>query len=269
MGHNDPLTLHSHNAVARDLRGLGKYQESLDIAREVGMQFEAVGGRENTYWLRACEGFATALRKAGYHWEASQQREHVLQRYRDYLGDEHMFTLTAATNLINDRRAVGDLAGAEDLAHETYDRCRKSSSPDDLLLYAAQLNLASVLRAAGRREGRPPARRAGQERAHQDLRRPASVHAWRPTSTTPPTSPVCGRLGEAIQLGDETLAKCRRSLGDSHPDTLMAAANLSVDEAAAGDVASAEQRLARRPRRYEETLTWSIPRRMRQRNGSG
>ena len=102
--------------MARDLRGLGRYQESLDIARKVVSAFEAVGGRENILWLDACEGFATALRKAGHHWDALQEGEHVLQRYRDYLGVDHMYTLRAAADLINARRAVGDLAGAEELA---------------------------------------------------------------------------------------------------------------------------------------------------------
>ena len=142
-------TLMSSNAVARDLRGLGRYQESLDIGRRVVNTFEAVSGRENIRWLHACEGFATALRKAGHHWDALQQSEHVLQRCRDYLGADHMYTLRAATNLINDRRAVGDLAGAEELARQTHDLCRESGAPD-VLLYTALVNLASVLRVAGR-----------------------------------------------------------------------------------------------------------------------
>ena len=49
----------------------------------------------------------------------------MLQRYRDYLGVDHMYTLRAATDLINDRRAVGDLAGAEELARQTHDLCRE------------------------------------------------------------------------------------------------------------------------------------------------
>jgi tetratricopeptide (TPR) repeat protein len=259
LGDNDPLTLHSHNAVARDWRGLGKYQKSLDIAREVWNEFEAVGGRENTYWLRACEGFATALRKAGYHWEARQQREDVLRRYRDYLGDEHMFTLTAATNLINDRRAVDDLAGAEELAHDTYNRCRTSTPPpDDLLLYAAQLNLASVLRAAGRTQdalSHDEQARNGLIRIYGDPH-PFTLAANINYATDLAES---GRLGEAIQLGHETLAKCRRSLGDSHPDTLMTAANLSIDEEAAGDEASAARRLDDVLSKYADTLNQEHP----------
>ena len=70
---------------------------------------------------------------------------------------------------------------------------------------------------------------------------------------------ACGRLGEAIQVGHETLDKCRRYLGDDHPDTLMAAANLSIDEAAAGDRVAGEPRLADVLRRYERTLTLEHP----------
>ena len=90
MGANDCITLISYNAVARDLRGLGLYQESLDIARKVVAGFASAGGRENLAWLHAREGFATALRKAGHHWDALQESEDVVQRYRDYLGPDHI-----------------------------------------------------------------------------------------------------------------------------------------------------------------------------------
>ena len=260
LGRNDPLTLHSHNAVARDLRGLGEYQTSLDIARGVCNDFEALGVRENANWLRSCEGFATALRKAGHYWDALQQRELVLARYRDYLGDDHMLTLTAATNLINDRRAVDDLDGAEELAHETYDRCRTSNFPDDLLLYAAQLNLASVLRAAGNMQDAisyDEQSRIGLLRIYGD-EHPFTLAADINYATDLAGT---GRLGEAIQIGQRTLGKCLRhqSLGESHPETLMVAANLSIDEAAAGDVASAEQRLSDVLGLYAATLSLEHP----------
>lgn len=260
LGRTDPLTLHSHNAVARDLRCLGHYQASLDIAREVCTEFEALGAPENLNWLRACEGFATALRKAGYHWDALQQRELVLERYRDYLGDEHMLTLTAATNLINDRRAVGDLIGAGELADETYRRCRESSSPGDLLPYAAQLNLASVLRVAGNAQDAI----AHDEQARKGLLRIyGDEHPFTLAADINYATDLAGtgRLGEAIQIGHKTLDKCLRheSLGETHPDTLMVAANLSIDEAVAGDMASAEQRLSHVLGTYAETLSVEHP----------
>jgi tetratricopeptide (TPR) repeat protein len=261
LGPTAQLTLYSEYAVARDLRDLGFYQESLDRARKVANAFEAVGrqagGRENPHWLLASEGFATALRKAGFYWEARQESEHVLQRYRDYLGADHMFTVIAATNLINDLRAVGDLAGALDLARETYDRCQRTSPPDDIL-YAAQLNLASVLRMVGDTHAalsNDDQARRGLVRIYSD-RHPFTLAASINYATD---LAACRRLGEAIKIGMETLAKCRESLGDNHPDTLMAAANLSVDEAAAGDRAGAELRRSEALRGYADTLTLEHP----------
>ena len=244
LGDRDMYTLNSANAVARDLRGLGRYQESLDLARRVVGAFEAAGGRENIRWLQACEGFATALRKAGHHWDARQESEHVLQRCRDYLGVDHMYTLRAATDLINDRRAVGDLVGAEELAHQTHDLCRESGAPD-LLLDTVLVNLASVLRVAGRPDRAllyDDQARKGLIRIHGD-RHPFTLSA---TINYASDLAACGRLGDAIQLGQETLDTCRLMLGEDHPDTLMAAANLSCDEAAAGDRAGGRPTPGRR-----------------------
>ena len=257
LGPNDLFTLNSYNAVARDLRGLGRYQESLDTARRVVGAFEAVGGRENRHWLHACEGFATALRKAGHHWDALQESEHVLQRCRDYLGQDHLFTLRTAANLINDRRAVGDLTGAEEVAQETRDLCEKTSPPDDLL-YAVLVNLASVLRMAGR----PDAALLYDEQAMRGLDRiHGELHPFTLAANINHASDLaaCGKLGAAIQTGHETIAHCRQLLGDDHPVTLMAVANLAIDEAAAGDHVGARSRLADVRRRYERTLSLEHP----------
>jgi tetratricopeptide (TPR) repeat protein len=257
LGADDMYTLNSSNAVARDLRGLGQYQESLSIARRVVAAFEAAGGRENIRWLHACEGFATALRKAGHHWDALQESEHVLQRCHDYLGVDHMYTLRAATNLINDRRAVGYLINAEDLARRTHDLCRESGAPD-VLLYTALVNLASVLRVAGR----PELARSYDEQARKGL---LKIHGDRHPFTLAANINYasdlagCGGLAEAINLGKETLDKCRLHLGANHPDTLMAEANLSSDESVAGDEAGGHQRLADVLRRYAQTLTLEHP----------
>ena len=253
LGDIDMYTHMSSTAVARDLRGLGLYQESLDVGRRVVAEFEAVGGRENIRWLDACEGFATALRKAGHHWDALQESEHVLQRCRDYLGVDHMYTLRAAADLINGRRAVGDLTGAEELARQTHDLCRESGAPD-VLLYTVLVNLASVLRAAGRPDTALPLddqARRGLIRIHGD------GHLFTLAANINYASDLaaCGRLGEAIDLGRKTLEYCHLYLGEDHPDTLIAAANLSSDEATAGDAANSDLRLAEVLRRYERTLT--------------
>jgi tetratricopeptide (TPR) repeat protein len=257
LGADDMYTLDSSNAVARDLRGLGLYQESLDVARRAVAAFDTAGGRENIRWLHACEGFATALRRAGYHWEARQQSEHVLQRCRDYLGVDHMYTLRAAADLVNNRRADGDLAGAEELARQTHNLCRETGAPD-VLLYTVLVNLASVLRVAGLPDKALPnddQARKGLIKIHGD------GHLFTLSANINYASDLaaCGRLGEAIQLGQETLDRCRLNLGDDHPDTLATAANLSCDETAAGNRTEGERHLVEVLRRYERTLTLEHP----------
>ncbi len=168
-----------------------------------------------------------------------------------------MYTLRAAADLINGRRAVGDLAGAEELARQTHDLCRESSAPD-VLLYTVLVNLASVLRMSGR----PDLALVHDDQARKGL---IKIHGDRHPFTLSANInyvsdlAACGRLGEAIQFGLETLDKCRLCLGEDHPDTLMAAANLSSDETAAGEEDSGNRRLAEALRRYERTLTLEHP----------
>ena len=257
FGPDDPITLTSLDAVARDLRDLGQYQESLDTARKVVEGFAARRGQENLDWLNAHKGFAAALRKAGYHWDALQESEDVVQRYRDYLGLDHTYTLRAASNLINDRREVGELARAEELGREILDRCQAVASPTDLV-YAALVSLASVLRAAGEPE---EALRYDRQARDGLVDAYGDVHPFTLAAIINYASDLAayGDLAEAIRAGQETLARCRGSLGESHPVTLMATANLALDELASGNEAVADVMLADALRRYADTLTTEHP----------
>ena len=257
LGPDNLRTLFSHDAVARDLRGLGRYQESLDIAREVVAAFAAESGRENWDWLYARTGFAAALRKAGHYWDALQESEEVVQRYRDYLGPDHIETLRAAANLINDRRAVGDLARAEELGLEVDDRCREADFTVDIG-YAANVNLASVLRVGGRPE---EARKYDLKARDALIRAYGDLHPFSLSASINYASDLaaCDELAAAIRNGQAALDKCRDALGPDHPDTLIAASNLALDRAAAGDRAGADRLLADVLGKYEKTLTAEHP----------
>jgi hypothetical protein len=257
LGASDPRTLNSQDMVAIDLRGLGRYQESLDIARKVVTAFEAAGGRENPDWLNARTGFAAALRKAGHHWDALQWSEEVVQRYRDYLGPDHADTLRAAANLINDRRAVGELAIAEELGLEICERSKAVASPVEIM-YAAMVNLASVLRAAIRPEDARPLDLQARDAlvvAYGD-QHPFTLAA---NINYASDLAACGELAEAIRIGQDTLTYCRGTLGLDHPDTLMAAVNLAIDVEDSGSEARAERLREEALRRYEETLSMEHP----------
>ncbi len=187
LGPNDLRTLTSYDAVARDLRGLGLYQESLDIARKVIDGFANLGGRENLDLLNARKGFAAALRKVGYPEQSLQESEDVVQRYLDYLGPEHTYTLRAAANLINDRRAAGDLSRAEELAREVLDRCQEAGHPPDLS-YGTMVNLGSVLRESGAGRG-APAETSRPGTGSSTRTATCTRSPWRRASTIPRTWP--------------------------------------------------------------------------------
>ena len=242
LGPADPRTLYAHDMVADDLRRLGRYQESLDIVRKVVRAYAAAGVRENPNWLNARTGFAAALRKAGHHWDALQESEDVVQRYRDYLGLDHALTLRAAANLINDRRSVGELSGAEELGLEICERSRAAGSPVEIM-YAAMVNLASVLRAGGRPE---EARRYDMQARDALISIYGDLHPFTLAAGINYAADLaaCGDLAAAIRIGQDTLVNCRSTLGEDHPDTLMAVANLAIDVAASGDLAGADRLLA-------------------------
>jgi hypothetical protein len=181
----------------------------------------------------------------------------VVQSYRDYLGPEHAYTIRAATNLINDRRAVGDLARAEELGREVVGRCREAGFSFELG-YPALMNLASVLRAAGKTD---EARRYDLQAMEGFIETYGDLHAFALAASINYASDLAasGELAEAIRIGQDTLAKCRSTLGPDHPDTLTAAVNLAIDDDAAGNRARADQLLADALRRYQETLTAEHP----------
>jgi Tetratricopeptide repeat len=222
------------------------------MARKVIEGFAILGGRENLDLLNARKGFAVALRKVGYPEDSLQESEDVVQRYLDYLGPDHTYTLRAEANLINDRRAVGALAQAEDLAREVRDRCQEGGAPPDLA-FGTMVNFASVLRASGRVQD---ARRLDLQAWYRFIDAYGDLHPFALETRINYASDLaaCGDLADAIRIGQETLAKCQASLGENHPDTLMTAANLALDEAASGNRGQAGRLLADTVLRYEETL---------------
>lgn len=257
LGGNDPITLVCLHLVAFDLRSLGRYAESLNIARTVVRTFAALTNPENPHCLYARMGFAVALRKVGHYWDALRESEDIIQRCQEYLGPDHIYTLRAAINLVNDRRAVGDLAAAIELAIQVRDRYHQAGLPVDFG-YAARVGLASVLRANGRAE---EAQRYDLQAREGFIDTYGDAHPLTLQASVNYAADLaaCDELPAAIRLGRDTLARCRTSLGEDHPDTLMAASNLAIDEAAAGNRTRADRLLADVLGRYSQTLTAEHP----------
>ena len=158
-----------------------------------------------------------------------QLDEDTLARRRRDLGEDHPDTLTAASNLAVSLRAAGEYQAARELGEDTLARRRRVLGEDHPDTLASADGLAISLRAVG---GLPGALAAASNLA-------AIVRH-------------SGEHQAARELGEDTLARRRRVLGEDHPDTLASANGLAISLRAAGEHQAArelgEDTLARRRR---------------------
>ena len=241
---SDPCTLDSYDAVALTCATSAATRNRWTSRRRVVRGVRAAGGRENPDWLNARKGFAAALRKAGHHWDALQESEDVVQRYRDYLGPDHTYTLRAATNLINDRRAVGDLVRCRGTGPGgPTNGARRPASRRSRLRRAGQPGVSAARGGAARRRHAGTTCRpgTGSSDVYGD-RHPFTLAAGINYASD---LAACGGLGDGDPARSGDAGQLPRALATTIPDTLMAAANLAIDEAASGNQA----RGGRLPRR--------------------
>src|ERR1700722_15515287 len=158
-----------------------------------------------------------------------QPDEDTLARRRRDLGEDHPDTLVAASNLAVSPRAAGEYQAARELDEDTLARRRRVLGEDHPDTLASADGLAIRLRAVGGYPG-------------------SLISASTP-------APGIGHSGEhqaARELGEDTLARRRRVLGEDHPDTLASANGLAISLRAVGEHQAGrelgEDTLARRRR---------------------
>lgn len=258
LGGGDTDTLSSRLGIARDLRMLGQYERALDTIRHVNDVLVQKAEPWNHFRLIVLSDLAVSLRRAGYHAEAAEQSELVLRKCIDVRGERHRETLRTATNVINDRRLVDELASAQDLGERTAKAWAMVAGTDHPNTVATAVNLALVLR----QRGNPGEALAIDEQALKDLRRvfgdshPSTLVAM--TNLASDLAAV-GEAGRARELGERALTLSREVLGADHPYTLATATNLSVDRRADGDADGAHELHADTMARYNEALTPEHP----------
>jgi tetratricopeptide (TPR) repeat protein len=253
LGPTDTGTLTSRLAIARNLRMLGRAQEALDVIRDVYEILEQKDDPWNQFRLVVSADFAVSLRRAGYHAEAAEQGEMVLQKYLAVLGETHRGTLRASINVTNDRRNVDDLAGAQELGERTVAAWEQIAGADHPNTVAARATLAVVLRL----RGNPRAARDLDQHALEDFTRVFGKEHPSPLVVMTNLASDLSAIGEgrqALELGERSLELHRHTRGTDHPFTLATAANLSVDRRVSGDATGAAELHNDTVARYNETL---------------
>lgn len=253
LGPADTGTLLSQFAVARDLRRLGRFEEALDLIRSVNERMERMGAPWDPIRLQASGELGLCLRRAGYYTDAAEHNETLLRRYIALFGEGHREYLSAAVNVINDRRLVDDLAGAQQLgetASAGWERVVGPAHPNTL---AARGNLAIVLR----ERGNPQAAISLNEDALEGFTRAFSED--HPNSVVVMTNlasdlAAIGEARRARELGERALLLSTRVRGADHHSTLAIAANLSIDRRADNDAEGASELYEDTIRRFTNTL---------------
>lgn len=258
FGWSDRLTLWSKYGISRDLRRLGRYDEALNLIREVADVLERRDEPWRLYRLAIYVGLAAALRRIGLYQEGWELAEDNLRRYRALVGDEHREVLVAATNLINDRRVVDELGGAQELGEQTVASWDKIVGADHPNTLAARANLAVVLRM----RGNPGAARETNESVLAGFRR---LYAYDHPSTLVVMTNLAsdlaaiGDVRRAREIGEQAVAASQQTRGPDHPASLAAAANLALDLRATGEADRARELHAQTMAAYEARLTQEHP----------
>ncbi|CAL9620728.1 FxSxx-COOH system tetratricopeptide repeat protein [Streptomyces sp. NPDC058947] len=257
LGPSNLRTLTSKDSISHDLRGCGQYDLALDVARDVITALALRPGPETLDSLNAQKSFAVALRKAGHYEDALEESETAVQRYIDFLGEEHRYTLRAKINRINDLRVTDHPREAEELGRSALAQCPRLDIPKGDITWATMVNLALVLR-----RNNPDEARALDEGAVQGLSEvfgPEHPFTLQATANLASDLAAVGETAGALDLGKRCFEAAGRVLGTDHPDTLAMGANLSLDLRATGDSGQAEELRTDILRRYEEVLSVEHP----------
>lgn len=183
------------------------------------------------YWL--LERAATYRMTRGERRAALPLLRRVHAGRRGRLGDDHPDTLTAATNLAVDLRALGHYQEARTLDQDTLRRSRRVRGGDHPDTLTAAMNLADDMRALGRHQ-------QARNLDHGTLTRSRRILGEDHPSTLMTANNLAedlralGHQQQAHDLDQDTLAHFRRVLGDDHPSTLVGATHLATDLRALG-----------------------------------
>ena len=227
LGDDHPDTLASANNLALDLYALGEYQQARASTRTPSPA--AAGSSATTTPTpspRPTTSPSTCARWASYQ-QARDLDEDTLTRRRRVLGDDHPDTLTSASNLAVDLRALGEYQQARDLDEDTLARRRRVLGDDHPDTLTSANNLAVDLSALGEHQ---QARALDEDTLARRRRVLGDDHPDTLTSANNLALDLrAGRVPAGPRPRRGHPHPPPRVLGDDHPDTLASANNLALD----------------------------------------
>ncbi len=152
LGDDHPDTLDSAANLALGLRGMGHYEQALQLAEDTITRRRRVLGDDHPKTLESAASLAICLRDLRHFEQARQLAEDTLTRCRRVLGDDHPNTLFSANNLAGVRWALGRYEQGRRLSEDTLTRCRRVLGDDHLATLRTANNFTACLQGLGRHD---------------------------------------------------------------------------------------------------------------------
>jgi hypothetical protein len=244
---DDPLLLRLGWQLASVYRSRGEAERARQLDSEVVATQRRVLGLRHLRTLMTARGYAADLRLLGDFQGALLEDQSTWQAFAQALGDDHMLTIVASSNLAIAELLTGEPEQA--LGRQQSDRARSrrfaAERPDEApwITY----HTGTLLRELGRYEESAVdldwANEKFEELVNQEIIRPTTAVALRTAAGLASTR---RRLDQPDRdLTERILASCAEIYGESHPDTLAISLSLAGDLHAEGQHGAAVQQAQR------------------------
>ncbi|WP_385622612.1 FxSxx-COOH system tetratricopeptide repeat protein [Streptomyces sp. P8-A8] len=141
-GVQDLEHLRAAGGLAADLRGLGRYDEALEMSGWVLAAYRELLGDQDSRTLNAQNNLAVSLRLLGRYQESLELNQRTLEARRQFLGQRHNWTLASQTSYAIDLRLLGRYNDGLSLQNQSAGVHRRVLGHDNPQTLAAEYNLA-------------------------------------------------------------------------------------------------------------------------------
>ncbi|GAA2417706.1 FxSxx-COOH system tetratricopeptide repeat protein [Streptomyces pulveraceus] len=150
-GAQDLEHLRAAGGLAADLRGLGRYDEALEMSSWLLAAYRELLGDQDSRTLSAQNNLAVSLRLLGRYEESLELHRRTLEARRQVLRQRHSWTLYSEIHYATDLRLLGQYADALSLQNQSVRVHRLVMGPDNPQTLRAEHNLALCQYRAGER----------------------------------------------------------------------------------------------------------------------
>ncbi|MGC4944813.1 FxSxx-COOH system tetratricopeptide repeat protein [Streptomyces sp. DT224] len=141
-GPEDLEHLRAASGLAADLRGLGRYDEALEVSGWVLTSYQRLLGDQDSRTLNAQSNLAVTLRLLGRYAESLELDGRTLDARRQLLRHRHAWTLYSEIAYATDLRLLGRYSEASSLQNQSVQMHRRVLGPDNPQTLRAEFNLA-------------------------------------------------------------------------------------------------------------------------------